>query len=74
VANGTQLRLFSREILSACFDAANATYAEINAVNPTFKKIYEDQVAFRRDSYLWLQLAEYSFDTFMMVQQRSGKL
>ena len=50
------------------------TYAEVSAVNPTFKKIYEDQVAFRKESYLWLQLSEYTFDTFMMVQQRSGKL
>jgi TRAP-type mannitol/chloroaromatic compound transport system substrate-binding protein len=74
VAKGAELRAFNRDILSACFDAANATYAEINAANPTFKKIYESQMAFRRDSYLWLQLAEYSFDTFMMVQQRAGKL
>jgi TRAP-type mannitol/chloroaromatic compound transport system substrate-binding protein len=74
VANGAQLRPFSREILSACFDAANATYAEVSAVNPTFKKIYEDQVAFRKESFLWLQLSEYTYDTFMMVQQRSGKL
>jgi len=74
VANGAQLRPFSREILSACFDAASATYAEVSAVNPTFKKIYEDQVAFRKESYLWLQLSEYTFDTFMMVQRRSGKL
>jgi TRAP-type mannitol/chloroaromatic compound transport system substrate-binding protein len=74
VANGAQLRPFSREVLSACFDAANATYAGINAVNPAFKKIYEDQAEFRKESFLWLQLSEYTFDTFMMVQQRSGKL
>jgi len=74
VANGAQLRPFSREILSACFDAANAAYAEVSAANPTFKKIYEDQVAFRKESFLWLQLSEYTYDTFMMVQQRSGKL
>jgi hypothetical protein len=60
--------------VSACFDAANATYAGINAVNPAFKKIYEDQAEFRKESFLWLQLSEYTFDTFMMVQQRSGKL
>ena len=39
VANGAQLRPFSQEILAACFEAANATYAEIYAVNATFKKI-----------------------------------
>ncbi|MCP4384980.1 MAG: TRAP transporter substrate-binding protein [Hyphomicrobiales bacterium] len=74
VANGTQLRPFSSEILSACFDAANETYAEINAVNPTFKAIYEDLTAFRKDAYLWAQLSEYQYDTFMMLQQRAGKL
>ena len=33
VAGGAVLRPFSQEILSACFDAANATYAEITASN-----------------------------------------
>jgi len=74
VKNGAQLRPFSQEILSACFDAANATFAEISAANPTFKEIYDDQIAFRREAYLWAQIAEYSFDTFMMLQQRASKL
>jgi len=74
VRNGAQLRPFSQEILSVCFDAANATYAEISAGNPTFKKIYDDLVAFRKEAYLWAQIAEYSFDTFMMLQQRADKL
>ena len=30
--------------------------------------------AFRKDAYLWAQIAEYNFDTFMMLQQRAGKL
>ena len=34
----------------------------------------DSQQALKRDSYLWVQLAEYSFDTFMMLQQRAGKL
>ncbi len=74
VANGALLRPFSQEIMSACFDAATETYAEITAVNPTFKKIYDDMIAFRKDAYLWAQLAEYSYDTFMMLQQRADKL
>lgn len=74
VQNGAQLRPFSQEILSACFDAATEVYAEISAGNPTFKAIYDDQVAFRKEAYLWAQLAEYSSDTFMMLQQRAGKL
>ena len=74
VAEGTQLRPFSPEILEACFKAANETYAEINAENPTFKKIYDDMAAFRKDAYLWGQLSEYTYDTFMMHQQRAGTL
>ena len=47
---------FSQEILSACFDAANETYAEISADNADFKKIYDSQVAFQKDAYLWAQV------------------
>ena len=32
------------------------------------------RLAFRKDAYLWAQVAEYNFDTFMMLQQRAGKL
>jgi TRAP-type mannitol/chloroaromatic compound transport system substrate-binding protein len=60
--------------LKACFDAANQTYAEITASNPGFKKIWDSQTAFRKDAYLWAQVSEYTYDTFMMLQQRGGKL
>jgi TRAP-type mannitol/chloroaromatic compound transport system substrate-binding protein len=42
--------------------------------NASFKKIYDDQVAYKKDAYLWMQLSEYTYDTFMMIQQRAGKL
>ncbi|MCO5163676.1 MAG: TRAP transporter substrate-binding protein [Mesorhizobium sp.] len=74
VAGGAELRPFSQEILQTAFDAAEASYAEIVASNPAFKKIFEHQASYRRDAYLWAQLAEYNFDTFMMIQQRSGRL
>jgi TRAP-type mannitol/chloroaromatic compound transport system substrate-binding protein len=71
---GAQLRPFSPEILAACFQAASDTYTEIVGSNESFKKIWDSQSAFRRDAYLWSQVAEYTYDTFMMVQQRNGKL
>jgi TRAP-type mannitol/chloroaromatic compound transport system substrate-binding protein len=74
VSKGTLLRPFSPEIMSASFEAANSTYAELNASNPKFKKIYDSMVAYRKDAYLWAQISEYSYDAFMMTQQRSGKL
>jgi len=74
VADGAVLRPFTQDILEAAYEAAKETYAEISAANPTFKKIYDHQLAFKKDSYLWMQLGEYTFDTFMMIQQRAGKL
>jgi TRAP-type mannitol/chloroaromatic compound transport system substrate-binding protein len=74
VANGAQLRPFSPEILEACFEKSNEVYAEIEAENPAFKKIWGAIKAFRKDYYLNMQVAEYNYDTFMMLQQRAGKL
>ncbi len=74
VANGTQLRPFNQEILSACFDAASGVYDELTASNAAFKKIWDSIAQFRGDHYLYAQVAEYNFDTFMMIQQRAGKI
>ncbi len=74
VANGAQLRPFPQDIMEASFNASNEVYAEMSATNPMFKKIKDSQDAFKRDAYLWAQIAEYNYDTFMMVQQQAGKL
>jgi TRAP-type mannitol/chloroaromatic compound transport system substrate-binding protein len=74
VANGAQLRPFSPEILEACFNASNEVYAEITASNAGFKKIWDSLTAFRKEHFLWAQVAEYNYDTFMMIQQRAGKI
>ncbi|MGN6585268.1 MAG: TRAP transporter substrate-binding protein [Rhizobiaceae bacterium] len=74
VSEGAKLRPFSQPIMEACFDAANQVYGEMEASNPEFKKVWESIKAFRKDYYLWTQIAEYNFDTFMMIQQRAGKL
>ncbi len=66
VAAGTQLRPFPNEVLEACYKAANELYAETNAKNAEFKKVYDHMMAFRGDQYLWWQVAEYNFDTFMI--------
>jgi hypothetical protein len=31
-------------------------------------------MAYRKDAYLYWQVPEYTFDTFMMIQQRAGKI
>jgi TRAP-type mannitol/chloroaromatic compound transport system substrate-binding protein len=73
-ATGTQLRPFSESILDACFKAANEVYAEISAKNEDFKKLWDSVKAFRADQYLWLQLADNTYDNYMMIQQRKKTL
>ena len=66
VAAGAQLRPFTPPIMEACLKAANEVYADISSKNADFKKVYDNMVAFRNDEYLWWQVAEYTFDTFMI--------
>ena len=66
VAGGAQLRAFSPPILEAAFKASNDLYAEIAATNPAFKKMYDNMIAFRSDQYAWWQVAEFSYDNFMI--------
>ncbi|MDF3605489.1 TRAP transporter substrate-binding protein [Paracoccus sp. DMF-8] len=74
VAQGAQLRPFSQEIMEGCFKAANEIYAELDGSNPAFKKIWDSIKVARNDWYLYNQTAEYTFDTYMMIQQRGGNL
>jgi TRAP-type mannitol/chloroaromatic compound transport system substrate-binding protein len=66
VGGGAQLRPFSQPVLEACYRAANEVYAETSAANADFKKVYDAMLPFRNDQYLWWQVAEYTYDTFMI--------
>src|SRR6202000_933381 len=72
VAGGTQLRPFTNEVLEACLKASNELYSEISAKNPDFKKTIEAMQAYRSDEYLWWQVAEYTFDSFMIRSRTRG--
>jgi TRAP-type mannitol/chloroaromatic compound transport system substrate-binding protein len=72
VANGAVLKPFSLPIMEACLKAANEVYAEISGKNAEFKKIYDSMVAFRNDEYLWWQVAEYTYDSFMIRTRPRG--
>ncbi len=73
VNHKVQLRPFSREILIACWTAANEVYAEESAKNPGFKKIYDSWKVFRDDQILWSRVAEQNFDHFMAGANQIGK-
>jgi TRAP-type mannitol/chloroaromatic compound transport system substrate-binding protein len=69
VAQGTKLRPFSNQILSAAFKESMAVYDELNAKNPDWKKIYADYAKFRADQNLWFRFTEGTFDRFMQAQK-----
>jgi len=66
IAAGTQLRPFPQPVMEACLKASNEVNAETSAGNADYKKVLDSMQAFRNDEYLWWQVAEYTFDTFMI--------
>ncbi|GAA5168898.1 TRAP transporter substrate-binding protein [Viridibacterium curvum] len=73
VAAGTQLRPFSKEIMTAASKAAFTLYDEYSAKNPKWKKIYDQWKKFRDDELLWFRVAEKSFDDFVHSIQSSRR-
>jgi TRAP-type mannitol/chloroaromatic compound transport system substrate-binding protein len=69
---GTQLRPYSQEILEAAYKATNEVYDEVSAKNADFKKVVDSVKAFRNEGYLWFQVAEYAYDTFMIRARARG--
>jgi TRAP-type mannitol/chloroaromatic compound transport system substrate-binding protein len=72
VAAGTQLRPFPNDVMEACYKASLDVYAETSATNAKFKKVYDNMVAFRGDQYLWWQVAEATYDNFMIRARARG--
>ena len=69
---GAQLRPYPQDIMEAAFAASNALYAELSAANEDFRTIFASQEAFRNEANLWNQVAEYTFDTFMIRNRPKG--
>ena len=72
VAGGAVLTPFTPEVMDVCWKAANELYAEINAKNPEFKKIYDSYNAWQRDAYLWTQVADHTMDAYMIRYRNAG--
>ena len=69
VGSGTKLFRFPKDMMEGAFKATGEVYAELNATNPAWKKIYDDFSAFRRDANLWFRFTEAGFDDFMQSQK-----
>jgi len=72
IAGGAKLQPFSQPIMEASLKAANEVYAETSAANADFKKIWDSITAYRSDQYLWWQVAEHTYDSFMIRTRGKG--
>ena len=70
VAGGTQLRPFTNEVLDACLKSTNDLWEQISAKNADFKKVITAMQDYRSDQYLWWQVAEYTYDTYMIRSRK----
>jgi TRAP-type mannitol/chloroaromatic compound transport system substrate-binding protein len=66
IAGGTEFKAFSQPVMEACLKASNEVNAETAARNSDFKKVLDSMQAFRNEAYFRWQVAEYSYDTFMI--------
>ena len=71
LANGVKLHGFSPAIMEACFKAAKELHSEIAATNESFKKVYDAMTNYTNNGYQWFQVAELSYDSFMIRHSRA---
>jgi TRAP-type mannitol/chloroaromatic compound transport system substrate-binding protein len=72
IAGGAVLKAFPGDVIDAAYVAAQEVYDEISAENADFKGVFDSVKAFRNEGYLWWQVAEYTYDTFMIRNRTKG--
>ena len=72
VAGGVQLRPLPQDVMEAALKAANDVCADLSAKSPDFRRVFDAMRTFRGDEYLWFQVAEYTFDNFMIRARARG--
>jgi len=71
LAAGTKLHVFSPAIMEAAYKATLEVHGETAKQNASFKKVNDSMLGFTKNGYQWFQVAEYSYDAFMMRAMRS---
>ena len=71
VQNGAILHPFPADVMDAALKASNELYAEISKDNEAFRKMHDAVMAFRNDEYAWWQVAELTYDAYMVRARRS---
>src|SRR5262249_33442361 len=66
VAGGAQLRPFPQPGMDGSVRAALGVYGGVAQTNGGVKKVWEAMLAFRNDEYLWWQVAELTYDSYLV--------
>ena len=71
LAGGTKLAVFSPQVMDASYKATMELHAEVAKENAAFKKVNESMMGFTKNAYQWFQVAENTYDQFMIRAMRS---
>jgi TRAP-type mannitol/chloroaromatic compound transport system substrate-binding protein len=70
VAQGAQVRPFPQAVLDACHGETQKLHEEYGRADPAYAEIFREMSAFKQDAYQWLQLSEYTFDSYQIRRLR----
>ncbi|HEY2754344.1 MAG TPA: TRAP transporter substrate-binding protein DctP [Pseudolabrys sp.] len=71
LAGGTKLHVFSPAIMEASYKATMEVHGEVAKENARFRKVNDSMMDFTKNAYQWFQVAEYSYDNFMIRSSRA---
>jgi len=69
VASGTQIRIFSDEILQAFAQATEEIHAENAAAHPIYGRIHEDYRQFMQNVRSWTEVTYHAYNQFIFSHQ-----
>ncbi len=70
LAGGTKLHVFSPQVMDASYKATMELHAEVAKENAAFKKVNDSLMGFTKNAYQWFQVAENTYDQFMIRVMR----
>ncbi|MBS0242680.1 MAG: TRAP transporter substrate-binding protein DctP [Proteobacteria bacterium] len=72
IQQGAQLRPLPQDIMRASYKAAHEMYGEISQKSAAFKKIYDHQLAFQRESQPWWSISDLTYDLNISTAMQQG--
>jgi TRAP-type mannitol/chloroaromatic compound transport system substrate-binding protein len=72
VAQGAQLRFYSREIMQLAWRANESLMADLANQNPRFRTIWDSYRPYRSELFQWFRVAENSYDNFAFAAAAAG--